>query len=90
MAPNTPPDPPPPVDFAGTPLHVGDRVAFIRTFDNQPALYNGSIALVGKEQVCVQSGNLHVVSGQRQKPAGKPECIRYETIIRRPETEDEA
>ena len=73
------------VDYAGAPLHVGDRVAFILTFDSQPGLYTGRIALIGDDQVCVQSGSLYVVRGQRQKPTGKPERIRYSTIIRQPE-----
>jgi len=87
MAPTEPPPPLPAVDFAGTPLNVGDCVAFILIFDNQPGLYGGRIALVGKDQVCVDSGTLHVVRGSRQKPTGKPERIRYATIIRRPDVE---
>lgn len=77
--------PPPAVDYAGTPLNVGDSVAFILTFDSRPALYSGSVALIKKDQVCVESGNLHVIKGVRWNPSGGPEGTRYATIIRKPD-----
>lgn len=83
MAADTPP--PSAVDFTGTPLSVGDRVAFILVFDSEPGLYSGRIALIGKDQVCVERGTLYVVRGQQWKPSGMPERIRYATIMRRPE-----
>lgn len=74
---------PPAVDCFGVPLNVGDSVGFILVFGNDPGIYSGRIALIGDEQVCVQSGTLHLVRGEKGKPAGKPEQIRYSRIIRR-------
>ena len=80
-------DTPPPqaVDYAGTPLNIGDRVAVILViFDTSPALYTGRIVLINTDQVCVDTGSLHVIRGQKWRPTGKPESMRYETLISNP------
>ena len=83
-------DTPEAFDFAGSPLSVGDRVAFIIVFDGQPALFGGHIALIGKDQVCVEGSSLYVVRGKKWTPTGKPERLRYDTIIRRPGTGEDS
>jgi hypothetical protein len=81
-------DTPPPeaFDYAGTPLHVGDKVAFIAVIEHRPALYTGTIALIDKAQVCVKSGELRVIPGTKWTPNGQEERMRYATIMRKPDT----
>ncbi|MER6249326.1 hypothetical protein [Streptomyces griseorubiginosus] len=81
-------DTPPPqaFDYEGAPLNVGDRVAFIAVYDKRPALYTGTIALIDKAQVCVKTHQLRVIPGTKWTPHGQEERMRYETIMRKPDT----
>jgi hypothetical protein len=89
MAPSPETDPPlPVVDFFDQPLIEGDRIAFTSDVDH---LYSGTVQLIGRdkssrEQMVVQSGHLLILDGKYMRlSGGKPEHIRFNQVVRRPD-----
>ncbi|WP_435610871.1 hypothetical protein [Streptomyces sp. C10-9-1] len=78
-------------DAIGQDLAVGDRIAFIYTGD-RPTLVTGTIRLVHRTQLCVESGDLRTLTGQERggTSADTPTHVRYGTVLRLDNAENAA
>lgn len=59
---------PPSFDYAGTPLSVGQAVAFVAADTDRfgkHRLYDGTVVYIGEGQLVVESGNLCIMQGRR-------------------------